>query len=262
MICALVLALASVAGAQDLPLLSSESPEPGLSIDRFRTSESPAGVGDRILTVVRLSPARFAPRLLTAERDGGARPLPEWARAHGLAAAINASMFLEGGRSVTLMIQDGTARQAREPEGFGGFFAFGEGGASFLGRGCPGFDAGRMRRRFRNVVQNYRLLDCDGRAIAWADEKLYSAAAIGMDREGRFVLVHSRTPFRMRALAAMLAAPNVGLRHLHFVEGGPEASLVATGVALVGSYETGFHESDDNHAFWELPNVIGFVRRE
>jgi hypothetical protein len=260
-LCILALVSAS-ARADDLPVISSEHPEAGLTIDRYRAPEaSPAGVGDGIITVVRLDPSRFAPRLFTAARDGGARPLPAWARAHGLAAAINASMFLQDGRSVTLMIQDGVARQTREPDGFGGFFAFGDTSAAFLGNGCPGFQPRAMRRRYRSIVQNYRLLDCGGHAIRWADEKLYSAAAIGMDREGRFALVHSRTPFHMRSLAAMLASPNVGLRHLHYVEGGPEASLVAPGLELVGSYETGFNENDDNRTFYELPNVIGFVRR-
>lgn len=260
-LCVLALLSAS-AHADDLPAISSERPEPGLTIDRYRATEaSPAGVGDGVITVVRLDPAHFAPRLYTAVRDGGARPLPAWVRAHGLAAAINASMFLEDGRSVTLMIQDGVVRQSREPDGFGGFFAFGDRGAEFLGHGCPGFQPRAMRRRHRSIVQNYRLLDCGGRAIRWGDEKIYSAAAIGMDRQGRFALVHSRAPFRMRSFAAMLASPNVGLRHLHYVEGGPEASLVAPGLELVGSYETGFNENDDNRAFYELPNVIGFTRR-
>ena len=50
-----------------------------------------------------------------------------------------------------------------------------------------------------------------------------------------------------------------------YVEGGPEASLyVKVGgevVSEVGSFETGFFESDANQVFWPLPNVIGFAAR-
>jgi hypothetical protein len=48
-----------------------------------------------------------------------------------------------------------------------------------------------------------------------------------------------------------------------FLEGGPEASLVAKGpegeLSRVGSYETTFVENDENHVFWTLPNVIGLL---
>ena len=42
-----------------------------------------------------------------------------------------------------------------------------------------------------------------------------------------------------------------------FLEGGPEATLVAGKLSRVGSYETGFVENDDNHVQWALPNVLG-----
>ena len=45
-----------------------------------------------------------------------------------------------------------------------------------------------------------------------------------------------------------------------FLEGGPEATLVAGQTVLVGSYETGFVDNDDNHDEWALPNVLGLVR--
>jgi hypothetical protein len=50
-----------------------------------------------------------------------------------------------------------------------------------------------------------------------------------------------------------------------YLEGGPEASLYleANGkkIERIGSYETGFWESDTNEQFWPLPNVIGIVKK-
>jgi hypothetical protein len=134
-----------------------------------------------------------------------------------------------------------------------------------LGRDCPGFDLGELRAAYRTVVQNYRMLGCGGEPLPWQDPKAYSVAAVGTDRRGWLVLFHSRTPYRVTTLARMLAGAGLDLASLMFVEGGPEASLfVEAGghrVAEVGSYETGFHESDDNRAFWSIPNVIGFAPR-
>ena len=43
----------------------------------------------------------------------------------------------------------------------------------------------------------------------------------------------------------------------------PEASLFVKepNLELVGSFETGFMESDDNKVAWPLPNVIGIRPR-
>ena len=64
----------------------------------------------------------------------------------------------------------------------------------------------------------------------------------------------------MAELSAGLAAHG-GLAGALFLEGGPEASLVARDLALLGSYETGFVENDDNREFWALPNILGLARR-
>ena len=52
----------------------------------------------------------------------------------------------------------------------------------------------------------------------------------------------------------------LGISRAMYLEGGPEASLrvVTPGgvVDRVGSYVTGFFESDDNTRYWALPNVL------
>src|SRR5690606_25696601 len=109
----------------------------------------------------------------------------------------------------------------------------------------------------------YRLLGCRGEPLPWKDPKQYSAAAIGVDRAGRVVLLHARAAVTMAQLSAALATRD--LAGALFLEGGPEASLVAAGpagqIARVGSYETNFVENDANRAFWNLPNVIALLPR-
>ena len=133
------------------------------------------------------------------------------------------------------------------------------------GRGCSS-DLDGLRRSFRSVIQGYRMMvDCRGRAIPWRNQRRYSAAAFGADRDGRAVFVHSRTPYRMRELNRMIADLDLGIRGLVYMEGGPEASLVvrdgARSVTEIGSWEDGFNENDDNRELWEIPSVIGFARR-
>lgn len=243
---------------------------PGVSLERYRLPRaSTVGVGDRTATIVRVDLRRYRLRFLSEVRDGQRRPLPEWMADEHLAGGINAGMFMPDGRSVGYMKSDSEVLSDRRPGRFVGVLATDPIGAAprmaVGGRGCDrGLRA--LDARYRSVLQARALLvDCDGDAVAWNNRRRYSAAALGVDRDGRAVFVHVRTPYRMDRLGEMLAEPSLGLRGLVYMEGGPEASLMVDAegvrVRVVGSYEDGFNPNDDNRAFWDLPNVVGFVAR-
>jgi len=231
----------------------------------------PVEAGDGIITLVRIDPARYRLQLLTAAEHGSARTAPDWAREFGLTGVINASMFKPGGRSTGLMIHGTQVNNGTVNPGFGAFFAFDsttakESAAAIFGRGCPGFDLEQIRNRHRVVIQNYRMLGCHRQPVMWKDSKIYSVAAVAVDRDGWVVFIHSRTPYRMRDFNTMIADPRLGLTGAMFVEGGPEASLfVRTNggtIEKTGSWETGFRPDDSNSQFWRIPNVIGFAPHE
>ncbi len=251
----------------------THAPE-GITVERVRASIAPTGGARRHpLTLVRFDLSRYRPRLFTARANGGSRTLDRWVREQGLVAGINAAMYEPDGRATSYMVQDDVEASPLDDARFGGFFAFdphpgvtpAPAAMEMIGRDCPGFDLAGLRARYRTVVSNYRLLDCDGHAISWVDANRYSAAAMGMDREGRLVLMHSRTPYRMRELAEMLASPALGLRQMVFVEGGPEATLIVEEGAL-HVREVGLRrdlppgiEGDDS-TLWSLPNIVGIER--
>jgi hypothetical protein len=243
---------------------------PGLVHERWRVDATPRIDVTPCLDVVRADLRHHALRLVAASRDGDARPAPRWLEELGLVAAVNAGMFHEGGASVGLLVDGDHVNQARDNQKLGGYLAFGPRDPAaapvvITGRACRGFDLDALRAAYRSVTQSYRLLGCDGEALAWADPKHYSAAAVGLDRDGRLVLIHARAPFLMRDLSRSLARPELGLTGALFVEGGPEATVAihAAGgdLLLVGSYETGFVEDDDNTVPWALPNLIALAPR-
>jgi len=242
---------------------------PGLTAERRPLHAMPAAGGPACVDVVRVDLAKWRPRLLTAARDGASHTAPAWREAFHLAAVINAGMFHSDGKPVGLLVEDGVALGADNPK-FSGYLAFDprsptDPPVAITGRDCPQGNLATLRRKYRSLVQSSRLLGCDGAALPWADPKQYSAAAIGVDREGHLVLVHARAAVTMTELSAALAAPELRLAGMLFLEGGPEASLVAKGetteLSRVGSYETGFVENDGNTAFWWLPNVIAVEPR-
>jgi hypothetical protein len=231
-------------------------PAAGLRIERIAV---PSGC----VTLVRIDLGRFRLRLVTALADGGARAAPDWARDLHLTGVINSSMYGTDQRSIGMLVAGPTVNRDHDNEKLGAFLAFdpvdgGDAPVVLAGRDCPGFDLAALRRRYRSIVQNYRLLDCDGQPVVWKDARRFSAAAVGLDEDGRAVFIHARTPMQMSELAQLLAARR--LRGAMYVEGGPEASLYvkagATEVADVGTTLLG------NSTFVSIPNVLGFAPRE
>lgn len=248
---------ASIASAS---LPASGPIAPGLRIETAGT-----------VTLARIDPARYGLRLLNAAKEGRARKAPDWAKEFGLVAVVNASMYEPSGLSVGLMINGAHTNQTHDLPKMGGYFAFdptrpGLPDVAAIGKDCPGFDLARLRADYRVVFQNYRLLDCDGHALPWKESKLFSAAAIGLGKDGHVVFAHSRAPYVMTDFAKILAAPELELAQMFYVEGGPEASLYvhAGDVTFrgIGSFETGFFRDDSNQDFWELPNVVGAFQRD
>jgi hypothetical protein len=242
---------------------------PGLFTSHAPLGATPVAGGPPCLDIVHGELSRYRLRVLTAARDGTARTAPVWRDTFDLAAVINAGMFHDSGAPVGLIVENDIAVGADNPK-FGGVLAFDprspdDPPAVISGRDCDGFDLAALRQRYRSLVQSPRLLGCDGAALRWSDPKHYSAAAIGLDRTGRIVLVHARAALTMSELSRALASPDLDLAGALFLEGGPEASLLARGpfgeLARVGSYETGFLEADTNRDFWNLPNVIALEAR-
>ena len=239
-------------------LADSGPPAPGLTVESAGT-----------ITLVRIDPARYTLRLQNARKDGHPRRAPEWAKEFGLVAVVNASMYQPSGDSVGLMVNGAHVNQAHDLPKMGGYFAFAPTRAGLppvaaFGRDCAGFDLARIRADYGVVFQNYRLLDCEGRPLAWKEARSFSAAAIGLDKDGMVVFAHSRAPYVMTDFARLVAAPELRIAQMFYVEGGPEASLyVQSGganVRAIGDYETGFFRQP-NEEFWELPNVVGVAPR-
>lgn len=94
--------------------------EKGLELGLF-----PAQFGDSKFEVVvlRIDPAEFVFSVYTVSQNGRSLSLGEWARQHGLVAAINASMYLPDGVTSTGYLRAGeTINNGRIVNKFGAFF--------------------------------------------------------------------------------------------------------------------------------------------
>jgi hypothetical protein len=118
---------------------------------------------------------------------------------------------------------------------------------------------------YGTAVQSIRMVSCRGKNVWSQQPRRWSTAAIGVDTAGRVLFIHGRSPYSTHDLIDILLGLPIDLRRAMYVEGGPEAQLYVRAGGqeheFVGSFETGFLESDSNGHAWPVPNVVGVARR-
>ncbi len=237
----------------------------GLELAVFE-APTPSILGDSRIRIVRVDPS-----LLTVSLEGRwlkpgddrTRTARQWAEEGDFLAVINAGMFqTDYTTSTHLMVRDEAVNNpdaSRDNNILAlGPRAAGLPAARIIDRTCEDFPA--LRMQYATLVQGIRMLSCTGSNV-WSDQpRQWSHAVIGMDTAGRLLLIHARSPWRTHDFVEVLQALPLSLVRLQYAEGGPEAQLfVRAGgreVELIGSYETGFYERDDNDRAWPVPNVI------
>lgn len=239
----------------------------GLVVERHLAARGDDGRNPALVTLVRVDPTRYELRLLTAAAHGGPRGADRWLEDFGLAGVVNASMYLPNLRSTGFMVDGARTNNGAVNPRFGGFFCFGAAHDSLppvvvAGVDCPGFSLERLRRDYRVLVQDYRLLGCSGDPVEWNAGQVYPGVALAVDEAGWAVFVHTTTPFRMREFSRWLARPELRLVGAVFAEGGSDSSLlVRVGEAELREVGRPLPGLAGRAPFVAVPNVIGFAPR-
>jgi hypothetical protein len=256
-----------LAEAQDSPW---ERIANGLELGQFKV-EDESVAGDSTITILRIDPARWELRLLSASQTGEPTGLnaKEWCEKYNLAAATNAGMFQQDHSTHVGYMKSGSHINCPRKNSYKSAAAFGP-----LRKDIPLFrifdldvdNIDSIISRYTNVIQNIRMINRAGENRWSQQDREWSEAALGEDREGRALFIFSRSPYAMHDLNRILLSLPIGLVCAQHLEGGPEAQVYLrwgkTEVELTGSYETSFSEDDLNQIAWPVPNVIGIVPKE
>ena len=264
--------LGLAAGAVTQPTADWKLIAPGMEL-RWLVATNPSPVGESRITVVRIDPTKWQLELLGRSRtdEPTNRTAREWAKNHDLAVAINAGMFgsdykthvgymeCRGHMNSSWVndYQSVAAFDPRDPENHPPFRIF--------DLDAQGLTVQTIREDYASLVQNLRLVKRPGSNRWSKQDKKWSEAALGEDKEGRILFVFSRSPFSMHDFNREMLSSGIGLVALQHLEGGPEAQLyLKVGdieLEVLGSYETSFTENDENTSAWPIPNVLGVRRR-
>ena len=223
------------------------------------------------ITVVRIDPAKYEIRLLSQSGTGREKPLPVagWCEEYGLIGAVNAGMFHQNYTTHVGYMGCGDEVNSSHVNHYKSAAAFDPVHDSLPPFWIFDLDVDSMaaiREDYRCVVQNLRLIKRPGENRWSQQERRWSEVALGQDSTGKMLWIFSREPYSMYDLNHILLELPIGLIAAQHLEGGPEAQLhlhtADTVISEVGSFETGFDQSEDNLFRWPVPNVIGIVPRE
>ncbi len=243
---------------------------PGLDYGELEAPVKSA-YGDSLIRVVRVDPARFQFKLLSASAEPDRKPLSAraWAKQKGLAAAINASMFQKDYLSSIALLRTAEHTNNAHASRDKTYLVYGpkDGkppAARLLDRECD--DVKRLLPRFDAVVQDIRMLSCKGKTV-WAQQpgKSWSIAAIGEDEAGRILLLHGRSPFTVHDFVEHVKALPLAVKRLMYADGGIPAALYVnaggTEVDVVGGYNEAAGQTSGSNIPTPLPNVLGVLPR-
>ena len=237
---------------------------PGVELGSAVATE-PSIFGDSVISIVRIDPRLLDVRLLEAKGAGGAsHTARQWADQSGAIAVINAGMFeADGVTSTGFMKSPSITNNPAWKASYNDVLLLGPLSADvpparIVDRTCEPWET--IVPNYAIAIQSLRMLGCEGENTWGRTTKRWSAAAFGVDKAGRLLLIHVRSPYTMRQLVDFLRALPLDLVDLQYAEGGPEAQLFLRVGGIerewIGSYETGFTEHDDNRRAWPIPNVI------
>jgi hypothetical protein len=271
--CALVLVLSGwLSGAAFAASLKDQRWQelaPGLETITYQ-GDGKAFSKDAEITIVRADPERWEPAILCAAVVNEGQPLTarEWCQAHQLHAATNAGMFAKDGQTHVGYLRCGDYVNSRRVNTYQSAVAF-----SPKQPGLPPvrvFDLDvtpldEVLTSYQSVAQNLRLVQRPGINRWSPQERMWSEAALGQDRAGRLLLIFCPQPFSMYEFNRILLALPIDLECAQHLEGGPEAQLfICSGQferEYVGSYETGFNETQGVTQAWPIPNALGIRPR-
>jgi hypothetical protein len=241
----------------------------GLFVKEF----DPPGIStlnDPRIIIVRIDPRLYSFKLLSVSEQGGVKMTPkQWCQKYNLLSAINAGMYQEDGmRNVGYMKNFNHINNPRLNNTYKAVLAFNPVDSNIpevhiIDLQCQDFD--KLKTRYHTFVQDIRMINCRQENVWSKQNKAWSMAVLGMDKDGNALFIFSGAPYSGHDFGNILLSLPISIYNAMYLEGGPESGLYFSdkGVQFerVGIYDTGFREDPIKLLARSVPNVIGIERK-
>lgn len=243
----------------------------GLSVAEIQ-SPVKSEFGTNVITILKINPIQYEFVMINATaEDSVKRTVAGWCREKNLMGAVNAGMFkLTDGLTNTGYMKNFTHinNPLLTAANYKLVLALNPKSKNLalmqiVDLECE--DWNKLKTEYNTYAQGLRVINCRSE-VAWKKSvKKWSMVLWGIDNAGNALWIFTRSPLEVAVFAGLLLKLDIGIERVMYLEGGPEGSLFLNHpnkkLLLMGSYETGFNENDNNEWFWSVPNVIGIRKK-
>lgn len=223
--------LAAPAWSQDASPVEWQALAPGLEFALWENL-APSRSGSSRLALLRVDPARYLFKVLSAPQGQDGLTAGQWQEQSGALAVFNAGLYTPEGRHLGYLLQNGRQLSPLVPQQDGLFLA---------GPQEPHLPAARILdlrytpfdprvNPYRQAAQSLMLLDRFGMIRVRRSPKVANRTALAMDEQGRILVVVTEGGHTLWELAQALKNSGLALREVMTMDGGAESQLtVAVG---------------------------------
>lgn len=244
--------------------------EEGLFLAQFPPPDR-TPIKDSKITIIKVNPAFYSFKLLCASELGKIRlTAKEWCKRYHLTAAINAGMYQRDGlTNVGYMKNFSHLNNARLNSSYKAVLAFNRvdedvSEIQIIDLKCQDFE--KLKSKYHTLIQNIRMISCHQENVWSQQNKRWSLAVLGVDKEGSVLFIFSEAPYSGYDFNQILLSLPISIFNAMYLEGGREASLYLSTNDFVldkaGIYESSLGEDTIRSGAHPVPNVIGIIKKK
>jgi hypothetical protein len=243
--------------------------EPGLEMGEFSHRQGDTA-GPATIFILRIDPKLWDLKILTSTEFNhkGGLSAKSWAQQHNLTAVINAGMFFTdhsthaGYMKVDKQI---ASRGVNRYQSFAVFSPYDSSMAQFriIDRDTEGVSLNRLRKQYRYLVQNLRLIKRPGINRWQPKGRRWNEAALGEDSRGRALFIYSSNFLSVYQFNQALLRLPIDLVTAQHLEGGSQAQMFINHQSykreFSSAFKPNFIDQQMSIESWPIPNVIGII---
>jgi uncharacterized protein YigE (DUF2233 family) len=221
------------------------------------------------ITIVKVDPKGYSFKLLCASEHGEVKMTPKkWCQNYNLITATNAGMYQEDGiKNVGYMKNFSHINNPKLSAAYKAVLAFNPieptlPEIQIIDLKCQDFE--RLRFKYQTLVQNIRMISCQQQNVWSKQDKMWSMAVFGIDRDGNALFIFTESRYSGYDFTNILLSIPISIHNAMYLEGGQQASLYFSAnhveferIGFPGS----LNENNNTPAARLVPNVIGIVKK-
>ncbi len=226
-------------------------------------------IGDSRITILKIDPQYYDFKLLSAKEENVEnKTLKEWAKTKKLIAAINAGLYQQDNKTNVGYMKNYNFINNSHLNKDNAILAFNRKDSTFpeiqiIDLKCQNW--GELKNKYNSYTQCIRMIDCHQNNTWSQQQEESSISAIAIDKHGNALFIFSYSPFSVHDFTNILKLLPLDIYNAMYLEGAAPASFYfnykGIGVEKAGSFRYSPEENENKDIAWELPNVIGIVKK-